>query len=163
MKLRKAVPEDLPEVSLLIKSATQHMIENGIQQWNEFYPDQEILERDIENGSMYLYIRGNQIVSIFVVNQECDSEYANGNWRYPLATFAVVHRLCVNPAFQHQGIGAQTMLAAESIIKDMKFESVRLDAYSQNPIALKLYEKLGYTKVGTVTFYKVCYLFEKLL
>ena len=163
MEFRKAVFEDLPEVLLLYQKATQHMIDNGVKQWNEFYPNEEILKSDIENDSLYLSMHDSQIACVFVLDQKCDSEYTKGNWMYPLSSFAVVHRLCVNPAFQRQGLGFQAMLAVESIVKDMKIDSIRLDAYSQNPAALRLYEKLGYSKVGTVTFHLVCHLFEKLL
>ena len=163
MEFRKAALKDLPKVLLLYKKATQHMIDNGIKQWNEFYPNEEILKSDIENDSMYLNLQKNQITCVFVLNQECDPKYAEGSWIYPLSSFAVIHRLCVNPAFQRQGLGTKAMLVAESIVKDMKIDSIRLDAYSQNPAALRLYKKLGYSKVGTVTFHLVCHLFEKLL
>ena len=163
MEFRKAVLKDLPEVLSLYKKATQHMIDQGIEQWNDFYPNEKILKSDIEREFMYLNMQDNQITSVFVLNQECDPGYADGNWRYPLSSFAVVHRLCVNPAFQHQGFGTRAMLAAESIIKGMNIDSVRLDAYSLNPAALRLYEKLGYSNIGTVTFHLVCHLFEKLL
>ncbi len=126
MELRKAVSKDLPEVLSLFKQVTQDMLDHGIQQWDDIYPNKEILKSDIESGSMYLSMRVNQIAAVFVLNRECDPEYKDGSWRYPDSSFAVVHRLCVNPAFQHQGIGTRAMLAAESIVRDRKIESVAI-------------------------------------
>lgn len=50
----------------------------------------------------------------------------------------------------------------ESIIQSKGIETIRLDAFSQNPIALRMYENLGYKKVGEVNFRKgLFYLYEK--
>ena len=88
------------------------------------------------------------IASVFVVNSECDEEYENGDWQYPDASFRVIHRLCVNPKFQNRGVGAETMRHIEAELIKEGVESVRFDAFTQNPYALRLYDKLGYVKVG---------------
>jgi ribosomal protein S18 acetylase RimI-like enzyme len=76
----------------------------------------------------------------------------------------VIHRLCVSPPFQNKGIGVQTMIAAEAIIKSMNIDTVRLDAFSKNPAALNLYRRLDYSEVGFVYFRKGRFIhFEKKL
>ena len=162
--VRKATPADLPEVVSLFKKAIHSMNDNGIYQWDDIYPNEKTLKSDIVSDSLYLYTIDEQPASAFVLNQICDSEYSDGNWKYPLSSYAVVHRLCVNPAFQHMGIGTRTMLQVEILAKSVGIESIRLDAFSLNPAALRLYEKLGYAKTGVVTFRKgLFYLFEKKL
>lgn len=162
--VRKATPADLPEVVSLFKRAIRSMDDNGIYQWDDIYPDEKILKSDIAGDSLYLYMMDEQPVSVFVLNQICDPEYSEGNWKYPLSSYVVVHRLCVNPAFQNMGIGTRTMLQVEKLAKSMGIESIRLDAFSLNPFALRLYEKLGYAQTGVVTFRKgTFYLFEKKL
>ena len=70
--------------------------------------------------------------------------------------------LVVHPDFQNRGIAVATMKELEKQIKDMKINTIRLDAYSQNPYALKLYEKLGYVKTGEARWRKgLFYLYEK--
>lgn len=50
----------------------------------------------------------------------------------------------------------------ESTFLGNGIQAVRLDAFSLNPYALRLYERLGYRKTGEVTFRKgVFYLYEK--
>ena len=68
--------------------------------------------------------------------------------------FYVIHRLCVNPKFQNQGIGTQTMKHIEKQVLSKGIDVIRLDAFTLNPFALKMYEKLGYTKVGDVNWRK---------
>jgi ribosomal protein S18 acetylase RimI-like enzyme len=162
--IRKAVAADFPAVFALYQNAIAAMQAAGIDQWDERYPDEKIIREDIDSGCAYLCMLDGQIASVFVLNQLCDPEYADGNWRYPHASFAVIHRLCVSPAFWGQGMGTQTMLAAESIAQSMNLETMRLDAFAQNPAALALYKRLGYGRVGSVQFRKgEFFLFEKKL
>jgi ribosomal protein S18 acetylase RimI-like enzyme len=159
---RKANKEDLDEIFIIVKDAVAVMDKNNIPQWDEIYPDREVLTEDVEKNQMYVCEIDGQIASIFVLNKECDEEYKDGAWQYKDASFAVVHRLCVNPAFQNRGIGRETMLIAEKLVKESGIEAIRLDAFSKNPFALSLYEKLGYKRVGEVIWRKgLFYLHEK--
>lgn len=95
---------------------------------------------------------------------QCDEAYQNGHWQYPDREFCVVHRLCVNPHFQHKGVAKQTMQFIEEKCKAEGITAVRLDAFSHNPSALKLYSHMGYSRVGYAHWRKGrFYLFEKYL
>lgn len=160
--LRKAVIQDLDNVVEIFKSAIKVMDDNGINQWDSVYPDEEVLRKDILKGQMFLGNIDDRIASVFVLNQEYDEEYKNGNWKYKNGSFIVVHRLCVNPIFQNQGVGKCSMMLIEKMLKKENIESIRLDAFSLNPAALKLYEKSGYVRVGKANFRKgLFYLYEK--
>jgi ribosomal protein S18 acetylase RimI-like enzyme len=164
MIFREAVESDLQKVFQIYKKAVRHMNVAGIFQWDDTYPAEDDLRTDIEKGTMYLCIIENAIAAAFVASQDYDCAYEQGDWHYDKSSSYVVHRLCVNPAFQRLGIGTHTMIFAESLLKEKGVESIRLDAFSKNPIALRLYEKLGYIKVGEVQFRKgLFYLFEKKL
>ncbi|HEX2947776.1 MAG TPA: GNAT family N-acetyltransferase [Clostridia bacterium] len=164
MILRIATPEDLKTVVSIYRNAIEVMNKNNIDQWDHLYPNEEILHNDILNNHMYLYSIDNQIAAVFVLNQDCDEEYNNGAWQYKACSYYVIHRLCVNPVFQGKGIGRKTMLMIEKLLREKDIESIRLDAFSLNPVALGMYDKLGYKKVGEVTWRKgLFYLFEKKL
>ena len=159
---RLAEKEEIDKLMTMYTDAIKEMNENGINQWDEIYPDRTILEDDIAKGQLYVGLFEDSIAAAYVLNQECDEEYRNGLWNYPDATYAVIHRLCVNPIFQNQKLGRQTMLHIERELKKREIESIRLDAFTGNPFALKLYEKLGYLKVGIVEWRKgEFYLMEK--
>jgi ribosomal protein S18 acetylase RimI-like enzyme len=56
------------------------------------------------------------------------------------------------------------MLMIEELLREKGVESIRLDAFSLNPVALGMYNRLGYKKVGEVIWRKgLFYLFEKKL
>jgi len=150
---RPAEARDTDEVLALFAQAVAHMREAGIDQWDERYPSAELLRGDIESGEMYVLERGGDILSVVVINEDQDGEYAQGDWRCG-GRAAVIHRLCVHPRFQHQGVAAETMRRAERLIAERGCDCIRFDAFTQNPYALRLYERLGYRRAGEVSFRK---------
>lgn len=146
----------------MFTGAINEMNKNGINQWDNIYPDRNILEDDIVKKQLYIGLAETTVVSAYVLNQQCDEQYVNGTWKYPNSTYYVIHRLCVNPIFQNKRIGTLTMLHIENEIGKMGIDTIRLDAFTLNPYAVKLYEKLGYSKVGFAHWRKgKFYLMEK--
>ena len=161
LEFRKATNEDLEEVFQVFVDA---IAKNGIPQWDEVYPDRGILKDDVSKDQLYVGTLDEKIVCVYVTNSECDEQYANGKWQYPDASFRVVHRLCVSPKFQNKGIGRAVSLHICEELKAEGVETIRLDAFTLNPSALKLYEDLGCVKVGTADWRKGrFYLMEKKL
>lgn len=164
MRIRKAELEDLNIIIEIFSNAIITMNNKNINQWDEIYPTSMILEQDILNKEMYVGVKDNTIVSVLVVNREFDEQYKNGDWKYDNERFAVVHRLCVNPTYQNQKIGKNTMIMIEELLRKDRIQSIRLDAFSLNPYALRMYDTLGYQKVGQTNWRKgLFYLFEKKL
>ena len=171
LKIRVAMLTDFNEVAAMFKNAITNMNNNGLYQWDDTYPDENLIRSDIENGEMYLSIVNDRIVASATVNQMQEPEFETGDWKYHCSLYAVIHRMCVDPGASNRGIGARTILAIEGMMKDKGFESIRLDTYSQNPIAIRLYEKLNYDRVGCIRYdyiknnrvRDVFYLFEKKL
>lgn len=163
-EFRQAVLADAEEVVKLFHIAVSHMVDHEIYQWDEIYPDEEVLTGDICNEEMYLLVHDGQISACVVINEDQDEAYDTAPWHYRGGKIAVIHRLCVTPAVQGAGNGRLTMQYAEGLIKDLGYSSIRLDTFSDNHIARSLYEKLGYSYVGIVTFRKglFCLLEKKL-
>lgn len=161
---RQGQADDIPEISRLVGKAIDQMEKNGILQWDELYPTDEDFAEDIQNGQLTVGCIAGQIAVVFTVNQKCEAEYADGKWKEPESPFTVLHRLCVNPDFQNRGIAKQTMQYIEERVLAEGKQAVRLDVYSGNPHAIKLYLHCGYQKVGSVQWRKgVFYLMEKYL
>lgn len=164
LHFERAVPADLPEILLLFQTATKRMNEQGIPQWDELYPNRDVLCEDIAREELYLCRIDGKIACVFVLSEQYDGEYDQGRWRFPDSRFCVLHRLCVHPDFQHRRVAARALDYIEETLKTGGIESIRLDAFSQNPYALRLYESRGYEKVGQVRFRKgLFYLYEKQL
>jgi hypothetical protein len=102
LNIKKAEFEDLNIIIDIFRNAIKVMNDNNVNQWDEVYPTNTNLEQDVLNGQMYVGIKDCEIVSAIVINNKCEEEYKNGNWRYDNDRFAVVRRLCVNPIHQNK-------------------------------------------------------------
>lgn len=164
MNYEKANISDLDEIFSLYQLATLDMRQKGIDQWDEIYPSKEILEDDILHNKMLIMRISNEIAAVIVFNENQEKEYLDGNWNSNGPKTAVVHRLCIKPHFQGYGMATEMMKYVESNLRSNGYNDIRLDAFSKNPYALKLYKKLGYKEVGETYFRKGKFLlFEKVL
>ena len=161
---RKAVRDDLEKILDLTVKATEEMERNGIHQWDSIYPCAEDFTDDIESGSSYVGTADGKIVVVYAVNSECDEQYANACWQYTGDDFIVIHRLCVSPDFQNHGIAKATLRHIEREASSAGKRAVRLDVFSENPYAVRLYSNNGYHRTGTARWRKGLFLLmEKLL
>ena len=160
--IRKAQFEDLLDIVSLYKSVVKGMQRAGIIQWDEEYPTREVFSGDIEKQNMYLYILREKLVGAVVLNLEPYSGYSLGDWKYPSDSYYVLHRLCVDPSVQGQGVATELMYFCEDILREKGISCVRLDTFSGNHPALLLYKKVGYEGVGVMAMRKGLYfLYEK--
>lgn len=162
--VRSAREEDLPAVIDIFFGAVRFMRSKGIEQWDELYPDQAILSEDICRKEMFLLEEDGIPVSAFVLNGEQMEEYGAVPWKFSGQNVRVIHRLCVDASKQGRGLGKLSLLCAEEILRGRGCGVVRLDAYSKNPAALRLYESSGYRRAGEAVFRNgLFYCYEKKL
>ena len=154
LKYRKATSNDMEEICSLIHAAIEVMERSHIFQWDHLYPAREDFQEDIDEGQLYVGSVDERIAVVYTLNQQCDPEYENGKWKYKDAPYSVIHRLCVNPAFQNKGIAKSTLLYIEKQAAEMGAHAIRLDVFSENPYALRLYRSFGYAEVGHVHWRK---------
>jgi ribosomal protein S18 acetylase RimI-like enzyme len=141
------------------------MRQNGIHQWDEVYPNEEIITKDVDSRALYVLEQNGLCIAAVSLNQEQDAAYQKVHWLGGEPVL-VVHRLCVDPAYQGNGLGNRLMDFAEEYAKQHAYASIRLDAYTGNPSAIRLYERRGYRKAGQVYFPRRTlpfFCFEKIL
>ena len=128
---RLGTKQDLDAICLLIRQAINEMEKHEIYQWDDIYP-----------------------ARMDVISDECDEQYANGQWKYDDKNAYILHRFCVSPLFQNKGLGKTVLLHVEEQIKEMGYQSVRLDTFTENPFAQKLYLHNGYESRGYANWRK---------
>jgi ribosomal protein S18 acetylase RimI-like enzyme len=141
------------------------MRNNGIDQWDDIYPNEEVVMKDMNDLSLYVLEENNVYIGAVSLNREQDAAYQQVNWQGGEPAL-VVHRLCVHPNYQGTGLGSRLMDFAEAHAKRNAYASIRLDAYTGNPIAFRMYERRGYRKAGQVYFPRRTlpfFCFEKIL
>jgi len=162
IKLLKA--DSTGEIMKLIARATATLDKKGIPQWDEIYPDRKTIARDIENETLYGLMDEDTIAGILVLNENQDKEYGEVAWDLDDEKPLVLHRLCLNPDYQGKGLSKVMMGFVEDYARVNGYRSIRLDAFTLNPISLSLYRSLGFAARGEVSFRKgrfIC--FEKIL
>jgi ribosomal protein S18 acetylase RimI-like enzyme len=148
----------------LVKDAILKMEREGVHQWDEIYPTKEIFSADIAAASLFAARIENGIAGIMVLNDEQSKEYNSLAWRDDHGKPLIIHRLCVNPVFQGQRVATKLMQFAEDYAKERKYSSIRLDAFVNNIISVRLHDSLGYQRTGIVQFRKgEFYCYEKVL
>lgn len=165
LSFREARQSDAPAILDLYQEAILEMEKHGIFQWDEHYPaNMDSIENDIRDNEMMVAEKDDQIAAVYVLNDEYDEAYKQGHWQAPHLAFLVIHRLCVHPQFQHSGIGTVIMQYIEQTCQQRRVGAIRLDVYSKNPLAIRMYDKLGFAKVGEATWSKGNFLLmEKIL
>jgi GNAT superfamily N-acetyltransferase len=135
-----------------------------IEQWDERYPDAVAIDRDLAQGTAHVGMLGDRLVAMIVINQFQDAEYAEVPWQWTDGSVAVVHRLMVHPEAEGRGLARTLMTFAEQLAHEQGHTLIRLDAFSLNPRALRLYHALGYRDAGTIRLRKgIFHCFEKRL
>ncbi len=140
--------DNLNEVMAIIKEVIVHMNQQGINQWDEFYPDMEIITRDLKDNCAYGYFDNDELSGYVAISEDYYPGYDAIEWKIR-GKFTVIHRLFVKPDKQRKGIAKKLMEFAEKLSLENGYKSIRLDAFSKNPAALKFYDDTGYKRVGS--------------
>ena len=148
MVYRLAKKSDIDDVVKLVKAAIVQMEADGIYQWDDIYPAKEDFINDIEKKSLYLAIDSKKLAAIYVISAESDEAYKNAEWENNDESAYILHRFCVSPNYQNKGIGKEVLAHIETQIYEMGYKSIRLDVFTENPYAQKLYRKSGYIVRG---------------
>jgi len=162
MEYRLGNKNDLNDIVELIRGAVSLMESQGIYQWDEIYPAPYDFEEDINNQTLYVACDEGKIAAIYVISRECDEAYNNCQWTGNDEDAYILHRFCVCADYQNRGIGRMVLCHVEDQIKSMGYKTIRLDVFTKNPYALRLYERNGYEQRGYADWRKGrFYLMEK--
>jgi GNAT superfamily N-acetyltransferase len=150
---RKAQTTEKPQIWKIIQQAIVRRKQDGSQQWQDGYPNEEVIQRDIERGIGYVLLMDDTIVGYTAIlfNDEPAYDNLKGTW-LSTGDFAVVHRIAISDDYLGKGLAQKIMLLTEEIASQNKVFSVKVDTNFDNMAMLRIFDKLGYTYCGEVTF-----------
>ncbi len=130
--------------------------------WNEYYPNEEDIRRDIERDSLYCaWNDSGEIISAFAIDSD---EEVDGLpcWTAALAPSGEIARLVVGRRWQNRGIARQMILFAMEVLRKRGCKGVHFLVSKTNERALRSYGKLDFERVGEADLYGLdWYCFEK--
>ncbi|MED3563716.1 GNAT family N-acetyltransferase [Bacillus xiapuensis] len=140
------------KVRQLYSEITEDLQKKKIKQWDLFYPNRFVIKEDIKEGNLFGIYEANQLAGAVALDTNSSKEYDKIQWGDFQGSPLIVHRLAVHPKFQGKGYGKTLLSYAEEFASKNRHTSIRLDVFSGNPSAVKLYEKAGYVKRGEIYF-----------
>ena len=152
--IRLAKAQDIDAIMKITAACAKHMVAKGIYQWNEHYPSKEAFINDIDRKELYVLEVEKSIIGCIVISKYKDEEYNAVNWLTRDGKNFYIHRLAINPGQQGKGHAQQLMDYAENLGKESRYESIRLDTFSQNKRNQEFYELRGYKRLGNIYFPK---------
>ena len=83
MEFRKTVKADVPKVMEIINQAKDYLKGKGIDQWQKGYPNEELINDDIEKGIGYVMVKDGEVIATTAISFEEESAYnkiQEGKW-----------------------------------------------------------------------------------
>ena len=150
MELIQATERELDELLAFYQHVADHMEEKGLQHWHwGRYPTEEMIREDICRGDLY-YLREDGAVAaavVLMVGQE--PEYDKLAWSFGIRP-GIFHRLAVHPSMQGAGLGGLVVDDVLQLLRRLGCDCARCDTSEKNHNAIRLYEKLGFRRCGTL-------------
>ncbi len=152
--IRIGTKKDINPILHITNACAKKMIDNGIYQWNDHYPNNLAFEKDVKRKELYVLEIDNQVIGCIAVTISMDKEYIPVKWLTPNENNIYVHRLAIHPNFQGKGYAQQLMDFAEQHAIENNYTSIRLDTFSKNKRNQMFYELRGYKKLEDIYFPK---------
>ncbi|RQO30149.1 GNAT family N-acetyltransferase [Taibaiella sp. KBW10] len=150
---RKASMSEVPQIWAILEQAIIRRKEDGSNQWQDGYPNPEIITEDIASGHGFVLTDGAVIIGYSAVLINDEPEYANikGHW-LSNEDFVVFHRVAISENYLGKGLAKKMITGIEAFARDHNIFSVKADTNYDNTAMLNIFEKLGYTYCGEVYF-----------
>lgn len=140
MELRKAQVDDIPKIMIIIRDAQAFLKQQGIDQWQNNYPNLETISNDVQNDHGYVLIVDNRILAYGAIINGIEPTYAvieDGAWLND-DPYIVVHRLAVDSAHRGQKIASCFIAETIKLAKKWGVYNLRIDTHRDNLIMQKM-------------------------
>ncbi|MGL4337191.1 MAG: GNAT family N-acetyltransferase [Turicibacter sp.] len=152
MELRKSDINDVARIMEIITEAQVYFKENGVDQWQNNYPNVEVIRQDIMNDESYVLVDKGQIVATAVISFVNDANYDviyDGEW-LSCEEYVVVHRIAVDNKFKGKGVSAQIIARVEEQCLARDVHSIKVDTHEDNTSMQKLLIKNKFNYCGVI-------------
>lgn len=148
--IRKMDLKDLPTVLAMLKGAIQVLKKRGIPQWQNGYPNEEIIKNDFQKGQAYIFEKSGEILGYAAVFVTPDLSYQQieGKW-LTIGSYATFHRVML--AFPHpKESGTLFFRELEKLAKTMNQSAIRIDTHEKNIAMKRQLEIAGFHYCGII-------------
>ena len=153
LRFRKGGADDLERIMELVADAQNWFREQGIDQWQDGYPTQDIILSDISYNNNYIVELNGVVSATFVASFDGEPTYSEikGKGWLNENPYAVVHRIAVADACRRKGIAKEILHYTEELCAERGVRDIRIDTHRDNLAMRSLLKKMGYTHCGCIT------------
>lgn len=150
---RKAEMAETSEIWAILQQAIIRRKKDGSTQWQDGYPNLEMVKNDIEKENAFVLTKGRTIVGYcaIVINFEPEYQKIEGNW-LTNSDFVVIHRLAISENHLGKNLSKTIIEGAEDFAKSNQIYSLKVDTNHDNIPMMKIFEKTGFIFCGIVHF-----------
>ena len=152
MEFRKAVEADANRIIDIIKQAQDYFKEQGINQWQNNYPNIETVKNDIKNKNGYVLVNDHIVVGTVAVIFDGEKSYESiydGNW-ISNQKYAVFHRIAIDTNNKGLGLSSFILKNIEEMCLNMGVHSIKVDTHRDNISMQKMLQKNGFHYCGKI-------------
>lgn len=134
MEFKKATYVDIDNIMPIIKDGQEYLREQGVTQWQNNYPNEEIIRNDIEKEYSYLIEMDSEVVATVAISFDGESTYdeiSQGDWLSD-KDYAVIHRMAIQKDSRGSGISSFLMKSIENLCKEKNIKSIKVDTHREN-------------------------------
>ena len=148
---RLAEQADSDQIWELLKEAIQRRKDDGSNQWQDGYPNPDVIAKDIAQQHGFVLTDSEEVIGYcaILINDEPDYNHIEGEWLSE-NDFVVFHRMAVLKNRAGKGLGKRLMNHIENFAKFNRIYSVKADTNHDNEAMKHNFEKSGYTYCGQV-------------
>ncbi|QJA08114.1 GNAT family N-acetyltransferase [Romboutsia sp. CE17] len=152
MNLRKSTEHDVNSIMNIIQQAQEYFKENGIDQWQNGYPNHDTIKNDINNEESYVLVSNDDIIataSLSFNGEETYNVIYDGEW-LSYDKYAVIHRVAVQSNCKGKGISGKVFDKLEKICLSNNIRSIKIDTHKDNISMQNLLKKCGFKQCGRI-------------
>lgn len=152
MEFRKSFKKDVDSIMRIIKQAQDYFKKQGIDQWQNDYPNQNTINDDIKNGESYVLENDGCVVATAMVTFKGEKSYDsiyNGEW-LSNNEYATIHRVAVDNNYKGIGLSSQIIKNIENLCLQRNIHSIKVDTHEDNLSMQKLLKKNEFKYCGII-------------
>ncbi len=151
---RRATGADVDEIMSVLAEGAAFLAEQGVDQWQDGYPQREIIEADVAAGRGWFFTCGDEGAGYVCYDMRRNPDYEiikGGKWLTAGEDYCAIHRSAVRAKYRGSGLAGEMFSLGEDLAAGMGKTSVRVDTHHDNAPMHRLAQRLGYEYCGVVT------------
>lgn len=152
-QFRKAEMSEKNMIWDILKQGIERRKKDGSEQWQDGYPNLDVIKKDIEKGVGFVLTENKNIVgyTAILINDEPEYEKIKGAW-LSNSNYVVFHRVAISENYIGKGLSKMIMENIEDYALKNKIYSIKADTNFDNSAMLKIFKKFNYSYCGKVYF-----------